>query len=92
MNFTFNPKEFFIDNRYNVLYYLSEFLGGIGYLFAIISLHTIEVAPLLSKVFEWRATEFSEWSQGVYAYAVEVTFPYKWEKLKKEKAEEEQNK
>jgi len=84
MTFTWDLKEFFIANRYNLLHHLSQLLGGVAYVFAWISLHTVELLPGLSEACELRAIEFSDWSKGVYRYALKLTMAYTWAKLVKE--------
>jgi hypothetical protein len=88
MTFTWNLKEFFIANRYNLLHHLSHLLGAIAYSFAIIAVYTVNVLPGLSDVAEMRSCEFSEYSKGVYRYALTVTMRYTWAKMLEEKDKE----
>ncbi len=79
-------KELFIAMRYNALYYFSRFLAGLAYIFAWLSIVTLnDFLMPISDALEAIAKGFLGWSEDIYEYAVMLTLPHVWGKLSKER-------
>lgn len=82
-------RRLYVAQRYNVLYYLSEFLGAIAYAFAVIAFFAAHELPGLSQIAEWRSKEFSEYSKAVRVNAIKHALYSSYEDIPEDELQQE---
>jgi hypothetical protein len=74
--------EFFVAQRFNLLFYTANFMGWVALGFASLSYDTYETFPEVSQLTEWISREFIDYAEWCRNNMVRWTMLSKYEDIK----------